>query len=85
MTDTIHPATELADKLARQPVNNSQVVLSWKTVEAAADELRQVADLRARLDEALEEMRDMVAYVPDYFREKWGYDETIARLAGGDQ
>lgn len=36
--------------------------------------------LAAALKEAVEELDDMVPYVSDYFRAKWGYDETIARL-----
>ena len=32
------------------------------------------------LRDAVEEMESMVAYVPDYFREKWGYDESIAAI-----
>lgn len=47
---------------------------------------RQEAEDRANtylaaLFEAVEELRDMVGYVPDYFREKWDYDATIERLA----
>ena len=36
--------------------------------------------LREALKEAVEELEDMVGYVSEYFRDKWGYDETIARL-----
>lgn len=33
--------------------------------------------LQTALEYALEEMEDMVTYVPEYFREKWGYDASI--------
>jgi hypothetical protein len=39
-----------------------------------------VRRLRVALRQAIEEMEDMVPYVPEYFREKWEYDATIARL-----
>lgn len=32
---------------------------------------------RAALAEAIEEMEDMVTYVPDYFRQKWQFDNAI--------
>jgi hypothetical protein len=35
--------------------------------------------LRASLADALEGMQDMVGYVGDYFRDKWGHDEYIER------
>jgi hypothetical protein len=35
--------------------------------------------LRAALADALEGMQDMVGYVGEYFREKWGHDEYIER------
>ena len=35
--------------------------------------------LRTALEDALEGMEDMVGYVSDYFREKWGHDDYIAR------
>lgn len=35
--------------------------------------------LRIHLADALEGMQDMVGYVGDYFREKWGHDDYIAR------
>lgn len=40
-----------------------------------------VVELMANLDLALDEMMDMVPYVPEELRAKWGYDETIARLS----
>ena len=39
----------------------------------------EVERLRAALSDAVDEMKDMVAYVPDYFREKWKLDEAIER------
>ena len=36
--------------------------------------------LRGALATAIEEMEDMLPYVPDYFQEKWGYPATIAKL-----
>jgi hypothetical protein len=46
---------------------------------------RQEAEDRANrlhraLLEAIDELEDMVGYVPEYFREKWDYDATILRL-----
>ena len=31
-------------------------------------------------EEALSEFEDTLGYVSDYFRQKWGMDETFARL-----
>lgn len=39
-----------------------------------------VTRLRTALLDAIEEIEDMMGYVPDYFREKWGYDESLAAL-----
>lgn len=38
------------------------------------------AGLRAALVEAIEELEDMLPYVPEYFAQKWGYGESITRL-----
>ena len=42
--------------------------------------LAEVDRLRGELAFAAEEMEDMVPYVDDYLREKWGYDKSIARV-----
>jgi hypothetical protein len=34
---------------------------------------------RALLDDALQGMEDMIAYVPEYFREKWDHQSYIDR------
>ncbi|MCW2763862.1 MAG: hypothetical protein JWR85_4063 [Marmoricola sp.] len=39
-----------------------------------------VYEAREALVYALEEMESMIVYVPDYFAEKWGYDESIERV-----
>lgn len=39
-------------------------------------------DYKALLAEAVEELEDIVSYVPEYLRWKWDYDATIARLKG---
>jgi hypothetical protein len=59
--------------------------------ETAADHARErasrqawaeeAARLREVLADALDEMRDMVPYVPEYFREKWRHDEAVDRAA----
>jgi hypothetical protein len=52
----------------------------WEARVASRTTLRAERDaLRAHLADALEGMEDMVGYVGDYFREKWGHDEYIAR------
>jgi hypothetical protein len=52
----------------------------WEARVASRSALRrQVADARAALADALEGMQDMVGYVGDYFREKWGHDDYIGR------
>lgn len=38
-----------------------------------------IPTLQESLADAIEGMEDMIAYVPDYFREKWGHDDYIAR------
>ena len=46
----------------------------------AAKQLEVERDaLRAGLEEALDGMEDMRAYVDPYFAEKWGHDAYIAR------
>lgn len=35
--------------------------------------------LRAALADAIEEMEDMILYVPTYFRAKWDHDGAIER------
>ncbi len=45
--------------------------------------LAEVDRLRGELTfaaEEMEDMEDMVHYVDDYLREKWGYDKSIARV-----
>lgn len=42
--------------------------------------LAEVDRLRGELTFAAEEMEDIVPYVCDYLREKWGYDKSIARV-----
>jgi tetratricopeptide (TPR) repeat protein len=42
--------------------------------------LAHVADLMENLALALDDMTDMVPYVPEDLRAKWGYDKTIAEL-----
>jgi aminopeptidase-like protein len=36
--------------------------------------------LRGALAFAISEMEDMLPYVPEYFREKWKYDDSIDSL-----
>jgi len=43
--------------------------------------LANVAELMENLALALDEMTDVVQYVPENLRAKWGYDKTIAELA----
>lgn len=39
-----------------------------------------VHEAREALVDALEEMESMIAYVPDYFVDKWGYNDSIERV-----
>lgn len=48
--------------------------------EQADITIGEVMALRGALAEAIEEMEDMLPYVPEYFQEKWGYPATIAKL-----
>lgn len=40
---------------------------------------RRYRRVRAALEDAIDGMEDMIVYVPDYFSEKWGHDEFLAR------
>ena len=35
--------------------------------------------LIAALEDAIEGMEEMINYVPEYFREKWGHDDYLRR------
>lgn len=39
----------------------------------------EVTRLREALAEAIEDMEDMIVYVPQYFREKWRHDRAISK------
>ncbi len=42
----------------------------------------RIAELERALADALEGMEDMVLYVSEYFRKKWGHDDYIRRARG---
>lgn len=44
-----------------------------------SESARQRLMLRKALEEAVEGMEDMIAYVPEYFREKWDHQGYINR------
>jgi hypothetical protein len=59
-----------------------RIVANNNTLRTENAELkRQLQTVTKVAKEALEELADMIGYVPDYFRSKWGYDETVANLA----
>lgn len=47
--------------------------------ELLLDRAREIYRLRVALADAIEEMHDMVAYVPSDKRTKWDYDGAIKR------
>jgi hypothetical protein len=56
-------------------------------LDAALDRIRELiasrqawAEEALRLDEALDLAEELLPYVPDYFREKWGFDEQVEAL-----
>lgn len=48
--------------------------------EELEQECRKTEDLCTLLDTAIDLLDDMKGYVPEYFREKWGYDFEIQSL-----
>ncbi len=46
--------------------------------DAELDPITTEARLRLALENALEGMREMLPYVPDYFRDKWSLDLYVA-------
>ena len=68
----------LADEFKRErdAARAAQKQLADALAAARTDNER----LREELRNALEGMEDMRGYVSDYFAEKWGHDEYIARV-----
>ena len=44
------------------------------------DSAEDVRDLRVALRGAIEELESTIPYVPEYIREKWDFDRTLALL-----
>lgn len=65
----------LDDLRAGLPTLRERIELDLRQKLAA-----EVDRLRGELTFAAEELEDMVPYVGDYLREKWGYDKSIARV-----
>lgn len=40
---------------------------------------QEILHLRDELQALLDEFEDALPYVPDYFRDKWGYDDAVTR------
>jgi hypothetical protein len=59
--------------LASSPVH----LLAERDARIRAESALDIARLTGALDELLEEAESMIGYVPEYFREKWKFDECI--------
>lgn len=46
--------------------------------ELEKNQRKALERIRSAFNETLGEMKDMLPYVPDYFREKWEYDKAVA-------
>lgn len=69
------------EELAQVREERDVVLRSARRTEAAlVRKEAEAAVLRVALENAIEGIEDMIVYVPEYFREKWGYDESLARI-----
>lgn len=65
------PSPDTPEPLTGSEISTRQAATALPGVEAG---------LRAALLEAIEELEDMLPYVPEYFAQKWGYRESIDKL-----
>lgn len=49
-------------------------------LEHSKESTRQLVAREALLQEAIDEFEDVLAYVDDYFVDKWGYREFVQKL-----
>ncbi len=83
-TEKIKAEIERIDKLLDTSPDQrieSDYSLASLGVDYARALLEEIERLRAVLEDALEGMQDMVPYVPDYFRQKWGHQGYVDRAS----